>query len=202
MIFGELVGGLAVPTSDRECVAALKAESGDIDQVLEHCKARKVVVQAGGNIGLWPLLLASKFETVYTFEPDSQNFSCLAWNTRECENVVRLQAALGEAPKLVGMHRTPDNIGAHTVNGAGILPMMSIDQLCLPHCDLLYLDIEGYEPQTLLGARNTLARFHPVISIEDKGLADGEKRSEAFQMLQYMGYRKVLELHRDKVFVC
>lgn len=191
-----------MPVSDRECLGALEREASDIDEVLTYCKSFHVAVQAGGNIGVWPLRLASKFDTVYTFEPDSQNFACLAWNTRGFENVVRLQAALGETQKLVGMNRTPENIGSHTVNGAGILPMMSVDSIGLPNCDLLYLDIEGFEPQALLGARNTLARFHPVISIEDKGLCDPQRREEALRMLQAMGYRKVADLHRDKVFVC
>lgn len=200
--FGLQADGLAMPVSDRECMAALKREVSDIETVLTYCRSFHVAVQAGGNIGVWPLHLASKFDTVYTFEPDSQNFACLAWNTRDCENVVRLQAALGEAQKLVGMNRTPENIGAHMVNGAGIIPMLSIDSLRLPHCDLIYLDIEGHEPQALMGARNTIARFHPVLSIEDKSLCDPQKREEALYMLQAMGYRMVAELHRDKIFVC
>lgn len=181
---------------------ALRRESPDVDSALAYCKAFNVAVQAGGNIGVWPLRLGSRFQTVYTFEPDAQNFSALAWNTRERENIIRMQAALGDRHAMVGLNRTPENIGAHTINPTGgIVPMMTIDSLVLPACNLIYLDIEGYEPQALFGARKTLARFKPVIGIEDKGLSDKDQRDEAIGMLIRMGYHLAEELHRDKIFV-
>jgi FkbM family methyltransferase len=196
-------GGLAVPAADQICLPSSREEVGDIDIVVGFCKAREVAVQAGGNVGLWPNHLAGDFNTVYTFEPDPQNFSCLAWNTRMRPNVIRLQAALGDRPVLVGMNRVSDNIGAHQIDGAGIIPMLTIDSLGLTACDLIYLDIEGHEPQALFGARNTLARFKPVVAVEDKNLCTvAGLRNEAFAMLERMGYREVGQLHRDKVFAC
>jgi FkbM family methyltransferase len=194
--------GLAVPASDVECVPVIKEQVRDIDLVLGYCRSRNVVVQAGGNVGLWPNYLSKLFKTVYTFEPDSQNFCCLAWNTRLKENIIRMQAALGDKPTMVGMERFPENVGKHTVNGPGIFPMMTIDSLGLQECDLIYLDIEGHEPQALFGARSTLARFHPVISLEDNGLADQALLVESYAMLSRMGYKHVATVHRDKVFAC
>ena len=159
-------------------------------------------MQAGGNVGLWPNYLSKLFDTVYTFEPDSENFSCLAWNTRARKNIIRMQAALGDKPTMVGMERFPENVGKHTVNGAGVFPMLTIDSLGLQDCNLIYLDIEGYEPQALFGARSTLARFHPVLSLEVNGLADQTKLLEAYAMLERMGYKHVATVHRDEVFAC
>jgi FkbM family methyltransferase len=196
-------GGLAVPASDQVCLISSREEIGDLDVVVSFCKGHDVAVQAGGNVGLWPNQLSGDFQTVYTFEPDAHNFACLAWNTRMRTNIVRMQAALGDKPGLVGMHVFENNSGAHQVEGPGIIPMITIDSLSLPACDLIYLDIEGHEPQALFGARNTLARFKPVVAIEDKNLcAVPHLRDEALAMLERMGYRQVASLHRDKVFVC
>jgi len=145
---------------------------------------RKVCIQAGGNWGLWPLRLASMFETVYTFEPDHACFTALVANCREKENVITIQAGLGYNRALVGLWRDVDTTGSQTVDRPGIYPIFRVDDLALPKCDLIYLDIEGMEMDAVMGAQDTLARCKPIIIFEET-----KKYDVGSQV------RKVLESH-------
>lgn len=145
----------------------------DIDVALRFTPLPRVVVQAGGNVGVWADYLRTRFENVYTFEPDAMNFYCLARNVWQ-PNVHKFQAALGapgHAP--VGINFHAGNIGAHNVLGPGAVPVMTIDQLNLPVCDLIILDVEGYEFPALKGAREVLEGRRPAVMIENRG--HGEK---------------------------
>jgi hypothetical protein len=52
------------------------------------------------------------------------------------------------------------------VNGAGSCPTYKIDDLSLPICDLIHLDIEGYEYYALQVGIETITTCKPVIVIE------------------------------------
>lgn len=177
----------------------------DIDGVMTPMKPR-VCVQAGGNCGVWPWHLATKFEFVYTFEPDHCNFVALAFNLRGRLNVVKMQAALGDIAGVMVNTMLPaheqDNCGATCVEHGGIVPVIRIDDLKLPALDLLYLDIEGFELPALKGAMQTITKFRPVIAIEDKGLSEryGVKQGEAVEWICGTFEYKVLKrVKRDVI---
>jgi len=46
---------------------------------------------------------------------------------------------------------------------------MTIDDLGLDACDLIQLDVEGFEAKVLQGASQTITRCRPVIMVEDRG---------------------------------
>ena len=162
-----------------------------IDAVLPLCRRRRVAVQAGGNLGVWARRLADLFGAVYTAEPDALAFECLTRNTAGLGNVVRLQAALGEARTTVGLCRTERRSGATYVAGEGIVPTLRIDDLGLEVCDLIYLDIEGLEFAALKGATDTIERCRPVLAFEDKqhGARYGVGPGEIAAWLGARGYR-------------
>lgn len=193
--------GYIWPKSDRDCFPVVSKWMADMYTAINHCKLKRVAVQAGGNAGIWPKALSSVFDTVYTFEPDPLNFYCL---TRNCtdDNVIKIQAALGYDRKLVNLHTERRNIGAHYIEGAGIIPTLRVDDLNLDVCDFLCLDIEGYEMQALLGAQETLSRHHPVIQLEDKGLSEkyGTHKEEVVDWLvSRYGYVVKHRVHRDVI---
>lgn len=151
-------------------------ETSHREKYLKHTPGRSTVIQAGGNCGLYPRLLADIFQCVYTFEPDPLNFYCL---TRNCEqvNIVKFQAALGSSHKMIDLYRLTDqNVGMHQVRESptGFIPQLCIDDLDLVSCDLICLDIEGYEINALKGAAHTIAKFRPTIVCENgnKEIAD------------------------------
>jgi FkbM family methyltransferase len=203
--------GLLWPAYDVKCAAVVFKMSRDLDAILKFVPGRDTVIQAGGNCGVWPRTLAPLFSRVLTFEPDSRNYKCLEHNTRGLRGVVAFNYALGDVAGYGTMdtpsHET-DNCGALqfvpavTDSGASDVPMMRIDSLGLTKCDLIYLDIEGFEIPALRGALETILRCKPVIVIEDKGLSEryGYKQGEAFEVLRPFGYKIVQKIHRDVVF--
>lgn len=67
-----------------------------------------------------------------------------------------------------------------------------IDDLDLESCDLIQLDVEGYEHEVLTGAIKTIEKFKPTISVErGGGLID---------FLKPYGYQEVARTFDDVVF--
>lgn len=162
------------------------------------------MVQAGGNVGVWPRYLKEKFKTVYTFEPNPENFKYLCMNCPEYE-IIKLNAALGERNQLIHTTLTEketNNIGAYQVGRGGFIPTFTIDQLNLESCDLIILDIEGYELRAIVGAEQTIDRFSPVIHLEDKGLSEryGVAKGDVLNHLKLKGYEVAESFNRD--FIC
>jgi FkbM family methyltransferase len=171
------------------------------DGYLKFCKKFDVVVQAGGNCGLYPMLFSQYFSRVYTFEPDPLNFHCLVNNCQK-PNIFKFNAALGEMNKLLHIYNGNEgNVGCHTVGDdpnryttlQSFIPTMTIDQLALDHCDLIQLDCEGYEPNIIVGAMDTISRFKPVISLETAN-------RETDAILIEFGYTHKLSVGSDKIF--
>lgn len=195
----ELVDGLWWPKEDRECRKYVTSWMVDLEYSLPLVKEKVVAVQAGGNVGTWPLHLGSVFQTVYTFEPDALNFQCLVQNCPQ-ENIIKMQAGLGDQRGTVDMVRDRRNVGAHYISGSGSIPILCIDDLVLPRCDFICLDVEGYEWKALRGAATTLGLYKPVIHLEDKGLSDkyGSSKGDVVKwLIDEYGYEIKHEVHRD-----
>jgi FkbM family methyltransferase len=181
---------------------------GALDAVIGLTPGRTACVQAGGSLGVWPKRLAKSFATVYTFEPAADSFAALCQNA-PAPNIVKFQAALGERAGLVGLSRQRrdgklnNHPGITHVAGSGTVPMLPIDALDLPVCDLIYLDIEGYEFYALLGAERTLRERRPVVAVEINksigylGLSGADVRA----FMGDVGYREVAQLGCDVVFM-
>lgn len=179
------------------------ASDSQIERVAALCGQKRVVVQAGGNWGYWPRKLAGMFATVYTFEPDPVNFTALCVNTAGMQNVIRMQAALGDERKLSGLVIYPGKSGCTFMKGEGIVPAALIDDLRLPVCDLIYLDIEGMETDALRGAMETIGRCKPVVAFEEKGHTErfGNAAGSAEKLLLARGYKRAAFARNDIVMV-
>lgn len=196
---------------DTECWPVVFDRSSDLEVV--YAAMRKAgrrfrqVVQAGGNFGTWPWLLAQTFRSVYTFEPDPRCFPFLVRNCSELKNIVYFQSALGNRPGLIHLENTDretTNLGAQFVCPGGIVPTMRIDDLGLEEVDLIYLDIEGFELFALQGAIKTIDRCKPVIVVEDKTLGEryGYHKGDIENWLDdTFAYSVVARPHRDVVLV-
>jgi len=180
-----------------------------VDTVLRLVPGRTAAIQAGGNLGLFPKRLAQEFVTVYTFEPAAELFEMLQHNAPE-RNIVKFQAALGDRRGLVGTacvrregkrHRAHEGI-THIV-AKGIIPTLRVDDLGLPACDLLYLDVEGWELYALRGAVETLTRCRPVVVVEiNANITIVGLTPEAVRgYIVAQGYRKEAQVLGDEVFV-
>jgi FkbM family methyltransferase len=201
----QIINNLVWPAHDTQCRAVVFEETATIDRLLLHVTNFDACVQAGGNCGVWPMELGKKFGTVYTFEPDHDNFVCLAHNCSYQSNIVAIQAALGqpgEAP--IQLEGDRSNCGGYQVAPGGSIPVLTIDSLNLPSCGLIALDIEGYEAKALQGAQETLHRCRPVILLEMKGIGAKYGRPDDelhFWLTEGFGYRMIEKLLRDRIYV-
>lgn len=142
----------------------------DKDHFLKYVKNKNTIVQAGGNCGLYARFYGNYFETVYTFEPDPSNFSCLKLNCEDEKYKIH-NVALGEMPgkaKLKFPKKKFKNAGIWQVvlDDSGDVEVITIDSLNLETCDLIHLDVETFEPFVLRGAIETIKKFYPVIILE------------------------------------
>lgn len=205
----KMIGGYWWPKDDNHASQVVLVDGPiDVPKVMFHVKHRRTAVQAGGNVGVYPRLLSPYFQSVLTFEPDKENYDCLKDNVIE-PNIKHFNRALGDAVQdRMSMIRFPDNAGAHQMNPDTAIAINetsvdTIDRMALTDCDLIWLDIEGYELQALMGAFRTINQCKPVVVIEDKGLSDryGVKQGTAIEWLQAAGYGVVEQIGRDYVLV-
>lgn len=143
-----------------------------IEHVRPFLKKKNVMVQAGGNCGMFIEPFVREFAQVYTFEPDPINFYCLTMNL-PYSHVIKFQACLGDTHRLVAINNNFTSAvkesGAIHVEPSGIgrnVPTFRIDDLGLGECDYIQLDTEGFEYFGIMGGIETIKKFKPVICAE------------------------------------
>lgn len=185
----------------------------DVPLALEHCKQRRVAIQAGGHVGTWPIFLSHHFETVYTFEPAPENFDCLVRNiaahARDPASVYAARGALGDKRGPIELYISGKSTGQHRVRHgadgiiAGTIPTYRIDDLQLPVVDAIFLDLEGFEGHAVRGAAQTIALHRPVVMAENNSRAreQGFRPDALEKFFAKLGYRKTADVHEDLIFV-
>jgi len=199
----KLVKGWQVPDIDECCRNALLVELPDLNVSYTHMNQFRTVIQAGGNIGVYPATMAGQFERVITVEPDLTNYQALLLNVAGHANIEHHWAAFGDKISTASVdHPYPENIGAHQLKAGSDVRVLTIDSFCVENCDFIQLDIEGYEHLALLGAERTIKKTHPVITLELKGLGSryGYSDEDTINLLQDWGYEIVGRVNRDVIF--
>ena len=202
--------GWHVPDADQVALEIILREVADLDtDILPRTSRRRTVIQAGGNIGIWPIRLLKDFDFVVTAEPDYLNHEALVANVadrvaaEDRRRLMVLRAAFGDKRGMGAMDRfDPHNIGAHRVADGEEFVICPIDDLGVQDCDLLCLDVEGFEHFAVKGALATIAASSPTIVLELKGLGEryGATDVDTITMLADIGYGIVGHVHRDVIF--
>ena len=197
------IEGWTWPFKDAKCWPWLQKEHDLPDIITAHCENTRVVVEAGGNAGFYVKKYADLFDTVYTFEPDNLNFYCLSQNVRE-KNVIKMQACLGYNRDQVSLVNSRGNIGMYHVKTgeSGIIPTLQIDDLNLDVCDLIHLDIEGFEFEALQGSLETIKRCKPVIALEwlNHSTKFGSSNEIIEKFLNELNYQAVQNVYHEIIF--
>lgn len=153
---------------------------------------------------MWPVMLATFFDRVFTFEPEALNHRALEINIKGIPGIVSRNCALGREPGSAVLQRDRSeegNAGAWYTVENGPLLVIAVDQEQLSACDLIQLDVEGSEEDVLRGAEDTIRRYRPVVVIEEKALPHAPAPGGARALLGELGYREAFRIHRDVVFV-
>lgn len=185
--------------------------SGVITLAVAHLPMdrRRTVIQAGGHIGIWPHTLASIFDLVFTYEPIGANIECLVANCAHVNNVKLTPGCIGDKDGFVEVEFCERNTGKHCVRRGGPkhadVQMTQLDSEFRhsTNVDALFLDIEGYEWQALMGGERMIDRCHPLIVVEQNGLGSryGHADNVVTQLLTDWGYQEVEEFEEDVVYV-
>jgi len=154
----------------------------EVDSLLRGIPPGGMVWDVGANVGTHTLAFARRVGPsgrVYAFEPQRTLFELLRTNVERngLSGICRLlDTGLADAPGEMVVP-TLDYARPSHPGGVALLPaspgsagervrVTTLD-LCRPDaCDLIKVDVEGMELQVLTGARATLSRFRPLVSIE------------------------------------
>jgi len=170
------------------------------------------VVDIGANVGAVTLnaaKLVGDKGRVFSFEPDSQNFSRLTnnLNLNNFKNVVLVNMAIGDKIgtgfiKVINK----SNLGMNkiSINSGTAISIITLDDFIkrekVNRVDLIKIDTEGYEMHVLKGAIQTLKTFKPklFIEIDDNNLKEqGASALELIKYLENLGY-KLTNAETDK----
>lgn len=145
---------------------------------------RSLVLDVGGNVGMWSMHFARAFDRVVAYEPIEINQRCFMLNTIEhpdkpTPNVDLRRVALGDRQGEVEMEYRPElTSGTHVASPDATkrdisslkytVPLTTIDAEGHTFVDAIKIDVEGYEYPVVLGAEDTIRRCKPFICIEQK----------------------------------
>ena len=177
-------------------IKAFKKGGWDLDRldaVLEFVTNWEVAIDGGAHVGSWSRTMAKKFKTVYSFEPNPENYECLVENTRKIKNIKCFQCALSDIEEKVEMaddEKWPGMSGGKHIIGPGEIEAKPLDSFNIENVGFLKLDVEGYEPKVLMGAKETIEKYHPIIMIEYKPriLKRYGEKSTVLEILDSFGY--------------
>ncbi|HYL74002.1 MAG TPA: FkbM family methyltransferase [Bryobacteraceae bacterium] len=142
--------------------------------------AGDITLDCGANVGVTVHEeLAAGAKIVVAIEPAPENLECLRRNYPsqiQAGRVIVVPKGVWDKEDFLTLRVDPKNSAADSfvIKREGAVdvervPLTTIDKLVtdlkLPRVDYIKLDIEGAEPNALRGARETLAKYKPRISI-------------------------------------
>ncbi len=171
-----------------------------------------VVLDVGANIGTHTVFFANKVTRkglVIAFEPQRLVFQTLCGNValNGLTNVTCLMAAVGDRRgQLLFPAVDPErtfNFGAVTPssNGTGeAVDVLPIDELELPRCALIKVDVEGMESSVLAGAKETIARCRPALFLENDTIERSRQVLEAVDGIGYKAFWQIAGYYNPSNF--
>lgn len=128
-----------------------------------------VLIDVGAMIGNHTAYLARFVPhlAIHAFEPVPANIALLRENVERFPRVKVHDMALSDRETALSM-TFDTNLGHCAVgNGPLMVQARTLDSYGFGEVALLKIDVEGHEPEVLVGARQTIERWHPQILIED-----------------------------------
>lgn len=110
-------------------------------------------------------VVQGKYQAIYAFEPDSENYNALLENTKEMPNVFCARAAVSAKRETLHFY-SEDSSSRTDASGTRVVSADSLDHL-LEGVPVTYLkmDVEGMECPALRGARKVIQTYRPKLAI-------------------------------------
>jgi FkbM family methyltransferase len=151
----------------------------DVPEVAAALRPHAIAIDVGAFIGDTTRLMLERGCGVVAFEPQPDAYHCL---THNCPDANCFCAPVGDGSRVRLQHSDGGNMGARQV-WTGDIPLerhapvrrgvlegeyhtIRLDDLYLTRCDFIKIDVEGFEPWVLDGARETLRQHRPLLVVE------------------------------------
>lgn len=189
---------------DLEIFASGNYEPEILRLIKKHLAPDAVFLDIGANIGQHSLYASRHCKHVYAFEPMKKIYDQFSSSvfTNDFLNISVYNYALGNTKEVLPIYGN-DNIGASSlftsenrkkIQDIKVLRLDDIVQdLGLERCDLVKIDVEGFELEVLKGGKEFFAKHKPKIVLEytpffyDK--KDPNIARELIQLLFTLGYK-------------
>ncbi|MFA5344712.1 MAG: FkbM family methyltransferase [Candidatus Omnitrophota bacterium] len=159
---------------------------GEVHLFRQLVQPNWTVMDVGANHGTHTVALAQivgAFGRVYAFEPQRVLFQLVCANLalNSLGNVYAYCGGVGRELGFLNVpqvdYTRPNNFGALEMGGIGgdSVPLVTIDSLTLPQLHFAKIDAEGMEGDVIIGATETIARYRPLLYMEN----DREDKSPA-----------------------
>lgn len=132
----------------------------------------EIVVDIGANIGEFSLSIAETAGQVYSFEPDPEVFRALQKNLLSYENCQSFPLALADSEGEIEFFLSTNGadssaIVPDTYDKKITIPATTLDAFVkarnIPKLDFLKVEAEGFEPEVLNGASETLQTVRKIV---------------------------------------
>lgn len=170
----------------------------------EFIKSNYTIIDGGANLGFHSIQFAKLANEgkVYSFEPQPLIFNVLSTNSliNGCSDIIR-QYRLGLGDKTDNnLKMTPlkeqffaedcINYGGRGLTdsneGEEEVQLTTIDSLNLSKLDLIKLDVQGFEMNTLKGGKKTIKNNYPLMLIEN--YPNSEQDQKVIDLVKKWGY--------------
>lgn len=186
-----------------------RIDEGPYEQKNIELEKDDVVLDCGANIGLFTNVALQKGCKVYAFEPMPDAIIYLEELTDKHSQLKICPYALSDQCGTAAFHvQNFDLLGAsmlennNTIDKDYEVEVMTVDAFVekegLERIDYIKADIEGSERDMIKGARNTIQKFHPKISICTYHLSDDKEVLE--NLLKEIEPRYVIEHKWKKMY--
>ena len=171
----------------------------EMKYVLRIIKRKRKFIDIGANVGIYTYFFANKFNSVEAFEPISEITYRI--NYLKSKNIKVHPVALSDNPGLLEFHIPkikgkiePSLASLEKKDGLIEIRKVNVKQLDTYNfndVDLIKIDVEGHEYQTILGAKSTLLSSRPLLIIEIEQRHIDRPIEDVFALMntfQYEGY--------------
>lgn len=149
-------------------------EYDELEYLRDIIGQNKDILDIGANIGNHTIFFGKvlKAKSIHSFEPVSEFYDILKRNVslnRLDDIVTPHNVALGnESGKARIKYFNPDELGSTQIeeNNEGDMILQRLDDFEFDNIDFIKIDVETFEYNLLLGAKQTLAKHSPLIFIE------------------------------------
>lgn len=165
--------------NDIWCLAGDNAITAEIERIGElnwdatfakviaaiQCREPGLVLDVGAYIGDSTRWFTEHGFATVAFEVQRDAFLCL---TRNCPEALNINFPVGNGERVSITEQDGGNLGARSVKPAGGegVQTLRIDDLGFENVACIKVDVEGWEPEVLAGAAETIEREKPIVVVE------------------------------------